>query len=125
MNTIIRSAMLGLAVAAAQTAMAPTTANAQLVVTEPGGTVVAPLQLTPAQRTVIYRHIVRERAAPPPPVVSYRVGTRVPDAVALEPLPDTVMTEVPEVRSYRYVVGGNRVLLVDPTTSVVVGEAYE
>jgi hypothetical protein len=119
MRSIFRNAVLGLAVAAANSA-----AHAQVVVTEPGGTVIEPLQLTPTQRTVIYRTIVHQRTIPAPSI-EYRIGARVPEAIALEPLPDTVVAEVPAIRSYRYVVANNRVILVDPATGVVVGEAYE
>jgi hypothetical protein len=130
----------------------------------------APLALTPAQRTTIYRTIipqgrgrgpivreqivtesvgpapmVRERTAPAPvvreriapaPVVreriapagsayAYAVGSRVVDADALAPLPQAVVSSVPAVRSYRYMVINNRLLLVDPATGIVVAEVTD
>jgi hypothetical protein len=118
MRTGLRNVTLALALAVASAA------QAQVVVTEPAGTVIEPLQLTPGQRSVIYRNIVRERAVPAP-TIEYRIGARIPEAITLQPLPDSIVTEVPAVRPYRYVVMNNRVLLVDPMTSVVVGEAYE
>lgn len=85
-----------------------------------------PLQLSPAQRTVIYRTVTRERVAPaPPPTVRYEVGMRVPDTVELQAVPDTVVTEVPTVRSYKYMTVNNRVWLVDPATSQIVAEVEE
>jgi hypothetical protein len=140
----------------------------------------APLALTPAQRTTIYRTIipqgrgrgpivreqivtesvgpapvvreriapapvVRERIAPAPvvreriapaPVVreriapagsayAYAVGSRVADADALAPMPQAVVSSVPAVRSYRYMVINNRLLLVDPATGIVMAEVTD
>jgi len=110
----------------------------------------APLALTPAQRTTIYRTIIpqgkgrgpivrerivtetvapapvaRERVVTQPAVVDYTVGSRVSDAYALAPLPQTVVTSVPAVRSYRYMVINNRLLLVDPATGYVVADVTE
>ena len=130
----------------------------------------APLALTPAQRTTIYRTIipqgrgrgpivreqivtesvapapvvrerigpapvVRERIAPAPVVrermapagsaYAYAVGSRVVDADALAPVPQTVVSSVPAVRSYRYMVINNRLLLVDPATRIVVAEVTD
>jgi len=109
-----------------------------------------PLALTPAQRTTIYRtiipqgrgrgpivkeRIITESVAPAPVVrervvprvgvdyaADYVVGSRVSDSYALAPLPQSVVTSVPAVRSYRYVVINNRLLLVDPATGIVVAD---
>jgi hypothetical protein len=122
--------------------------SARVVVTQPPA-------LTPAQRTTIYRTIipqgrgrgpiVREKivteSVPAAPVVrermvtrpavagyaaaDYTVGSRVSDAYALAPLPQSVATTVPAVRSYRYMVINNRLLLVDPATGVVMADVTE
>ena len=114
-----------------------------------------PLALTPAQRTTIYRTIIpqgrgrepivrerivtesvapvaRERIGNPPagsayaPAASaYTVGSRIGDAYALAPMPRTVAATVPAVRSYRYMVINNRLLLVDPATGIVVAEVND
>ena len=111
-----------------------------------------PLALTPAQRTTIYRTIipqgrgrgpiVRERivteSVAPAPVArerivnppagsgyAYAVGSRVGDAYALAPMPQAVAATVPAVRSYRYMVINNRLLLVDPATGIVVAEVND
>jgi hypothetical protein len=115
--------------------------------------VAPPPALTPAQRTTIYRTIipqgrgrgpiVRERivteSVPAAPVVrervvaqpagagyaDYAVGSRVSDAYALAPLPQSVVTTVPAARSYRYMVINNRLLLVDPATGIVMADVTE
>jgi hypothetical protein len=108
-----------------------------------------PLALTPAQRTTIYRTIipqgggrgpvvkervvtetapaVRERVVTQPAVsaYAYSVGSRVDDAYALAPLPQSVVATVPAARSYRYMVINNRLLLVDPANGIVVAEVAE
>jgi len=109
-----------------------------------------PLALTPAQRTTIYRTIIpqgrgrgpivrerivtesvapapvaRERIAPAPSAYAYAVGSRVADASALAPMPQAVASTVPAVRSYRYMVINNRLLLVDPATGMVVAEVND
>jgi hypothetical protein len=116
---------------------------ARVVVTQPPA-------LTQAQRTTIYRTIipqgrgrgpivkerivsesvapapvVGERVVTQPAVADYTVGTRVRDAYALAPMPQAVVATVPNVRSYRYMVINNRLLLVDPATGYVVADMTE
>ena len=50
---------------------------------------------------------------------------RVTDAYALAPMPQAVAAAVPAVRSYRYMVINNRLLLVDPATGIVVADLTE
>ena len=81
-----------------------------------------PLQLTPVQRQTIYRTIVRERVQPAQPTVEYRVGMRVPQSARLYTVPETVAVEVPAIKTYKYMMVNDRVVLVDPATSEVVAE---
>ncbi len=81
------------------------------------------LQLTPMQRQTIYRTIVQEPLVEaPPPTVEYRVGMRLPPSTRLYAVPQSVVTEVPAVRTYKYMVVNHHVVLVDPTTSEVVAD---
>jgi hypothetical protein len=81
-----------------------------------------PVQLTPVQRQTIYRTIVRERVARAQPTVEYRVGTRIPASAHLYTVPQQVVTEVPAMQAYKYMIVNDKVLLVDPATSQVVAE---
>jgi hypothetical protein len=117
MITFRHAAILLALIAGATTASAQTT----IITREPQ---MQPLELTPAQRTVIYRTIVRERSTPAAGV-EIRVGARVPDTVQLQAVPEAVVVEVPAIRTYRYMVVNNRVVLVDPATSTVVAEITE
>jgi hypothetical protein len=79
----------------------------------------AVIDLTPDQRTTVFRSITRERVAVAPPAdFRARVGVEVPDSVELLPLPDTV--DVPAIRRYRYTVIEDQVVLVDPSTHRVI-----
>jgi hypothetical protein len=79
----------------------------------------AVIDLTPDQRTTVFRSITRERIVVAPPAdFRARVGVEVPDSVELSPLPDTV--DVPAIRRYRYTVIEDQVVLVDPSTHRVV-----
>jgi hypothetical protein len=120
------------AIAAALIAGA-TTANAQttIITREPVQTqtrtvvTTEPLQLTPVQRQTVYRTIVHERSRPAQATVEYRVGTRVPQSAQLYAVPETVAVEVPAIKSYKYMVVNDRVVLVDPATSEVVAELVD
>jgi len=78
------------------------------------------IELTPAQRTTIYRTVTRERVRTSAPAVDVRLGARVPQVVELSEIPSAIVEEIPTVRRYRYMVVNNEVVLVDPATSEVV-----
>jgi hypothetical protein len=91
-------------------------ASAQTVVTTREA-----IELSPAQRTTVYRTITREtRTIDAQPGFDVTVGARVPRSVEIHTMPETVITEVPVVKRYRYMVVNNQVVLVDPDTSEVV-----
>lgn len=125
MTCFRHAAVVAAVLAGATTASAQTT----IITREPveSRTVVTtePLELTPVQRRTIYRTIVREHVVPAEPTVEYRVGARVPENVQLYSVPREVAVEVPAIRSYKYMVVNNRVVLVDPATSQVVEEVVD
>jgi hypothetical protein len=119
------AAIVAAVVAGATTASAQTTVITREPIESRTVVTTEPLQLTPVQRRTIYRTIVRERVAPAEPTVEYRVGARLPDSVRLYSIPQEVAVEVPKIRSYKYMVVNNRVVLVDPATSLVVEEVVD
>ncbi|HET7803861.1 MAG TPA: DUF1236 domain-containing protein [Pseudolabrys sp.] len=125
MTCFRHAAVVAAVLAGATTASAQTT----IITREPveSRTVITtePLELTPVQRRTIYRTIVREHVVPAEPTVEYRVGARVPENVQLYSVPREVAVEVPAIRSYKYMVVNNRVVLVDPATSQVVEEVVD
>jgi hypothetical protein len=78
------------------------------------------VELSPAQRTIIRRHVIRERVVVLPPPVELRVGAPVPSSVELQAFPEEVYVEVPALRRYRYLHVNNEVVLIDPQTSEIV-----
>lgn len=125
--TLFRQTVNRAAVAVALTAgMAAASAQTTVITSEPVQTqtvvTTQPLQLTPVQRQTVYRNIVRERVEPAQATVEYRVGMRVPETARLYTVPQTVVTEVPAIGTYKYMMVNGRVVLVDPATSEVVAE---
>lgn len=123
-------AVLGLALCSgtglAQTIITQQPAVSETIITREPAPVTGQLVLTPAQRTTVYRTIVRERpVTPAPAAVEVQVGQRIPAGVQLYAVPETVGVEVPTIKSYKYMYVNNRVVLVDPATSMVVGEIAE
>jgi hypothetical protein len=49
----------------------------------------------------------------------------VPESVQLYSVPQEIAVEVPAIRSYKYMVVNDRVVLIDPATSEVVAELAE
>ena len=56
--------------------------------------------------------------------IELREGMTLPDEIELLEVPDTVVSEVPEIREYRYVVVNHEIGLVEPDTRRVV-EVFE
>lgn len=83
-------------------------------------TTVTTTTISPEQETTIYRTITHEQVAvqPPPPDWAPTVGVEVPAQVQLYDMPTTV--DVPTVRTDRYTMVNNHVVLVDPSTHRVV-----
>ena len=84
-----------------------------------GGGVGARPDISSQQRTTI-----RQRLSGGPRVndvnFAVAVGTRIPRSVSLRVLPTSVIEIVPQYRGYRYVLVGNRILIVDPETFEIV-----
>ena len=115
----------------------------------PAAPAIEPVPLTPVQRDTLYRMIVhrplqpnpvttervlpptviKPNSPPPPPAPAVAppfaepvppVGAQLPPSVPLHAIPDDAVAAVPQVEPYRYAFIGDRVLLVDPTTGIVV-----
>jgi hypothetical protein len=58
---------------------------------------------------------------PATPEVNADIGTELPFAIELRPVPEALASRVPQTKGYQYVKAGNRVMLVSPPTRIVVG----
>jgi hypothetical protein len=84
-----------------------------------------PVKLSTEQRDVVRKHaterrVSSERKASATVRRSYQPGDRVDREVTIETFPETVYTEVPSIRRYRYFRNDDDVLLVDPDEDRVV-----
>jgi hypothetical protein len=96
--------------AGAQTSVTTTTT------TSPSST--GSITIAPEKRTII-----RQRLSTSSPVTvkeKVSVGWTVPDTVELQTVPDTIVSDIPTVKGYRYFVHDDNVVLVDPQTRKVV-----
>jgi hypothetical protein len=76
--------------------------------------------LTSEQHTKITGIIRQHKVAPTQLNVSVRVGTRIPDSVHFYPLPREVFVIYPEWRGYDYIMVGDQILVIDPSTHQIV-----
>lgn len=113
---IITAAMAMAGVALAQQSSTGQSSGGPLV--QRGPTATGSIVIPAEKRTVIRQRFVA------PPVTTLRervvVGASVPAEVELAPVPETVITEVPDFRSYRYFRHGDDVILVEPGSRRVV-----
>jgi hypothetical protein len=93
------------------------------------------VHLTTKQRRDVLRTIRTERVAAPvtrerivttttaaAPAMSYSVGSTLPTALPTYAMPRQVVYEAPALQGYAYAPVGNRVLVVEPASNVVVDE---
>ena len=56
--------------------------------------------------------------------IDYRVGAALPRTVPVYAMPQQVIYEAPALRGYDYTMVGDRMLVVDPASNMVVDELY-
>jgi hypothetical protein len=78
------------------------------------------LQLAPEKRRVIREIVIKEQSVPRCQEIGLSVGAEVSRTIRLNPFPEEVVREVPEMRSYRFCVKDNDVVLVDPNEHRIV-----
>ena len=85
------------------------------------GIAAPPPTLSAAQRAAIFAAVSKEKSKVTPPLAfNPAVGTKVPPSIALYPMPDSTLADIPAIRPYQYTVIKDEVILVDPTTLQVV-----
>jgi len=80
----------------------------------------ASIHLTKEQRRQFRTSVETTGSTRMPDRIELREGVTLPEDIVLEDVPDTVITEVPAIREYRYVVIGNEIGLVEPQTRRVI-----
>jgi hypothetical protein len=81
-----------------------------------------PLNLTPTQKEAIFTAVRRSSLSitKPPSSLSVAIGAQVPASTQIDTLPDAVVADLPELRSFRFTIVNNTLLLIDPTLMRVV-----
>lgn len=85
------------------------------------------VHLTRTQRREVLRTIRYERPAPAvreTTSVSYTVGSVLPRTVPIYAMPEDIVYRAPALRGYDYTLIGNRMLVVEPGTNMVVADLY-
>ena len=78
-----------------------------------------PIPLTDEQK----RAIVQRLGEPAPSQnITAKLSEQVPATLALQELPAEMLASIPAVRDYKFLRTGNRILIVNPRESIVVGE---
>jgi hypothetical protein len=97
---------------------APVTAQTSTTVTTTAPRATGSITIAPEKRTVIRQRFT----GAPVTTIKERVtvGATVPAEVELMEVPETVVTELPAVRSYRYFRYQDDVVLVDPSSRRVI-----
>jgi len=110
--------LIATAAAVALVTAVPASAQTSTVTTTTSPSATGSLTIAPEKRTVIKQ---RFTGAPVTTVKEkVTVGATVPADVELMAVPDTVVTELPTVKSYRYFRYNDDVVLVDPSSRRVV-----
>ena len=82
------------------------------------------LSLTEKQREIVRRAAIQRRTTGSARTTTIErddvIGEDIPETVEFEIFPDTVYTEVPEIRSYRYVVREDDIYVIDPSERRVI-----
>jgi hypothetical protein len=79
-----------------------------------------PLSLTSEQKSAIYQRL--SQGSGPVSNINAKVSQQVPATLALEELPPEMLASIPSIRDYKFLRLSDRVLVVNPRESVVVGE---
>ena len=83
------------------------------------GPTTATLTLTPAQRTLIVRHVPSERVSRDVNI-NLALGAEIDRRVGLFEFPEDVVVEVPTLKQYRYVVLERQIAVVEPSNRTVI-----
>src|SRR6185312_15505454 len=101
-------------------ATAKSTTTEQSRTTTGQGAAAGAAKLTTEQRTKITAVFREHKVAPTHLNVSVSVGTRIPASVHFYPVPTEVITIYPEWRGYDYILVGDEIVIISPSTHEIV-----
>ena len=111
LKRVARSIVLALTLGWAAVALAQTT-----------GTPIEtpPVPLPPEKQALVKEHVKRSNVPATNLGTPVSVGTTLPETVALFALPQDAVTEVPQVTSYKFLVTGDTIAVIDPGSRKVI-----
>jgi hypothetical protein len=78
------------------------------------------IDLSPDQERTIHEEMVDRYRGDRARGFAARLGERVPEAIALEPIPEDVYSDAPAIERYDFFVIGDKVVIVEPRTREIV-----
>ena len=75
--------------------------------------------LTASQERMVSRGLVNSPSQPMPSGTQPQVGSKVPDSMSAQALPNNVTDQVPEAKNLLFVKLPDRILLIDPDSKLV------
>ena len=79
----------------------------------------AKLNLTMEQRYII-KEIIKDKKIPDASAPEMNVGDRVPQSVALQPMPPEIAAKVSQVKSHRFFLSDGKIIIVAPNDDRVI-----
>jgi hypothetical protein len=79
-----------------------------------------PVSLSPEKQATIKQHVQRQKPPEAQPGGPVTVGTVVPESMELWGLPQDSVTEVPATTSYKFLLTGKTIAVVDPESRKVI-----
>jgi hypothetical protein len=80
----------------------------------------SPVLLSPEKQATVKQHVQREKPSEAQTGGPLTVGTIVPESVELWSLPQDSVSEVPTVTSYKFLLTGKTIAVVDPESRKVI-----
>jgi hypothetical protein len=78
------------------------------------------IDLAPEVRTQFHEHVVTEKVEPVELQTEVTVGAAVPADVTLQPVPDVIVEEAPDLEGHQYFLVGESIYVVEPDSRKVV-----
>lgn len=114
----MKNLLIAAVAATGSLAAIPAVAQTSVTTTTTSPATTGSITIAPEQRTVI-----RQKLGSTKPVTiqeKVTVGATVPQTVELQPVPETIVSDIPSVKGYRYFVSEGHVVLVEPQSRRVV-----
>lgn len=114
----MKNLLIATAVSVGALAAIPASAQTSVTTTTTSPATTGSITIAPEQRTVIHKQLSTTKPVTMQEKVT--VGWTVPQTVELQPVPETIVSDVPSVKGYRYFVSEGHVVLVEPQSRKVV-----